>query len=72
MFWGSFSYYKKGPCYIWEPETAAEKKASKKDLDNRNTEVKARHRKLWEEKMKKEAKEYYEKYKKKKGGPKPK
>ena len=28
MFWGSFSYYEKGPCYIWEPETAAEKKAS--------------------------------------------
>ena len=36
MFWGSFTYDKKGPCYIWEEETKAEKAASKKDLDARN------------------------------------
>jgi hypothetical protein len=39
MFWGSFSYYEKGPCHIWKPETAAEKKASKEDLEKRNAEV---------------------------------
>jgi hypothetical protein len=28
MFWGCFSYNKKGPCHIWQEETAAEKKAA--------------------------------------------
>jgi hypothetical protein len=36
MFWGSFSYDKKGPCHIWEEETQVEKAASKKDLDTKN------------------------------------
>ena len=26
MFWGCFSYDKKGPCHIWQPETAVERK----------------------------------------------
>ena len=26
MFWGSFSYDKKGPCHIWKAETPKEKK----------------------------------------------
>jgi hypothetical protein len=46
MFWGSFSYYEKGPCHIWEPETVAEKKALKKDLEERNAEVKAEYRRV--------------------------
>ena len=71
MFWGSFSYYEKGPCYIWEPEIVAEKKASKKDLEERNAKVKAEYRRVWDEKVK-EAKEYFEKYKRNKGGLKPK
>jgi hypothetical protein len=29
MFWASFSYDKKGPCYIWQDETATEKKDTK-------------------------------------------
>ena len=29
MFWGCFSYDKKGPCHIWEEETAKEKKEAK-------------------------------------------
>jgi len=26
MFWGCFSYNKKGPCHVWRPETAKQKK----------------------------------------------
>jgi hypothetical protein len=58
MFWGSFSYYKKGLCYIWKPETAAEKQASKADLEERNAKVIAKHKKIWEEKVKLAAEEY--------------
>ena len=36
MFWGCFSYDKKGPCFIWEDETTTEKEAAKKDLKARN------------------------------------
>ena len=32
MFWGCFSYEKKGPFHIWKPETAAEKHAAQKKL----------------------------------------
>jgi hypothetical protein len=46
MFWGSFSYYEKRLCHIWEPETAAEKKASKVNLQKRNAEVEAEHRRI--------------------------
>jgi hypothetical protein len=35
IFWGSFSYYVKGECYIWKLETAEEKKALKIDLEKR-------------------------------------
>ena len=27
MFWGCFSYDKKGPCHCWTPETNKEKEA---------------------------------------------
>jgi hypothetical protein len=37
MFWGAFSYDKKGPCYVWEKETTQEKKDRKDDLDKRNS-----------------------------------
>jgi hypothetical protein len=46
MFWGSFSYYEKGPCYIWEPEIAAKKKALKADLEERKTKVIAEHKRI--------------------------
>ena len=36
MFWGSFSYDKKGPCHIWKPETAQEKKAAEAELAEMN------------------------------------
>jgi len=70
MFWGSFNYYEKGPCHIWKPETAAEKKALKEDLDRRNTEVVAEHKRIWEGKVKASAEAYQKKYRKNKGGPK--
>ena len=36
MWWSCFSYYEKGPYYIWQAETAAEKKAATADLVARN------------------------------------
>jgi hypothetical protein len=48
MFWGAFTYDKKGPCHIWEEETAAEKIASKKDLEERNTAKVDEDRRMWE------------------------
>jgi hypothetical protein len=37
MFWGCFSYNKKGPCHIWEDETPKEKKAAEVWLKEKNT-----------------------------------
>ena len=37
MFWGAFSYNKKGLCHIWEKETTEEKKDRKDNLDKRNS-----------------------------------
>jgi hypothetical protein len=36
MFWGCFSYDKKGPYRIWQPETAAERKEADKILAKLN------------------------------------
>jgi transposase len=36
MFWGCFSYDKKGPCHIWEDETPKEKKESEIWLEQQN------------------------------------
>jgi hypothetical protein len=55
MFWGSFSYYVKGECHIWKPETAEEKKALKIDLEKRNKVIEAENKKKWTEKIKKAA-----------------
>ena len=32
MFWGSFLYNRKGPCYMWKPKTAKEKEALELEL----------------------------------------
>jgi transposase len=37
MFWGCFSYDKKGPMHIWTPETAQEKKIAAQELETLNT-----------------------------------
>jgi len=33
MFWGCFSYDKRGPCHIWRPETVAMKKEAQREID---------------------------------------
>jgi hypothetical protein len=41
-------------------------------LEERNTKVVAKHKRIWEEKVKLAAEEYQKKHRKNKGGPKPK
>jgi transposase len=36
MFWGCFSYDKKGPCHVWEDETKAERAQADKWLEDKN------------------------------------
>ena len=48
MFWGCFSYNKKGPFHIWKKETAAEKRAAAIDLEARNAEIEPQNREIWE------------------------
>ena len=48
MFWGAFSYDRKSPCLIWRPETAAEKKASKIELQKINEAIEPELREAWE------------------------
>ena len=48
MFWGSFSYDKKGPCYIWRPGTAQEKKTADKELAGMNTTRESECQAWWE------------------------
>ncbi|KAJ9220690.1 hypothetical protein DTO027B5_2217 [Paecilomyces variotii] len=48
MFWGCFSWDKKGPCHIWKPETAQEKKNAEKELEILNREREALCRQEWE------------------------
>ena len=53
MFWGSFSFDKKGPCHVWEPETPQEKKDRKADLNARNSLIKKANRQKWEKEQRK-------------------
>ena len=48
MFWGCFSYHFKGPCYIWEAETAAERKQSEQQLAALNKAREPALRESWE------------------------
>jgi len=48
IFWGSFSYDRKGPCYIWRPKTANEKKESKLELKTINKAIEPELREAWE------------------------
>ena len=40
MFWGCFSYDKKGPFHIWKAESTKEKKAAKEELKLLNKRLK--------------------------------
>ena len=48
MFWGCFSYNFKGPCHIWEKETAKEKKESEKAIHLMNKQREPEARAAWE------------------------
>jgi hypothetical protein len=39
MFWGCFSYDKKGPCHCWLPETKQEKEQAEKAIEKLNEEL---------------------------------
>ena len=42
MFWGSFTYHKKGSCHVWTSETA------KEELDRLNAELELEVKRKWE------------------------
>jgi transposase len=48
MFWGCFSWDKKGPCHIWTKETAQEKKQAQEELDNLNEALEDQLQAEWE------------------------
>lgn len=48
MFWGCFTYDKKGACHTWRPETVKEKEAADKVLQALNANVEAEARTQWE------------------------
>jgi hypothetical protein len=48
MFWGCFSYDKKGPYHIWKSETAAQKKAAEITIATLNTEREPELKEEWE------------------------
>ena len=48
MFWGCFTYDRKGPCHCWLPETKAEKDQATKDLEEWNEELEPIMRDAWE------------------------
>ena len=48
MFWGCFTYDKIGPCHIYRAETAAEKEASQKEINELNEALESEKRKEWE------------------------
>lgn len=48
MFWGCFSYDKKGPCHCWLPETKQEKEQAEKVIEKLNEELEPILRDEWE------------------------
>jgi transposase len=48
MFWGSFTWYEKGPCHIWKPETAAMKKLAMKEVEAMNLVLEISKKAEWE------------------------
>lgn len=48
MFWGCFSWNKRGPCHIWKPETARQKKEAAVEIERRNKETEPQDREKWE------------------------
>lgn len=48
MFWGCFSYDRKGPCHIWEDETPKEKREAEKWLEEKNAALEPICKEEWE------------------------
>jgi len=48
MFWGCFSYEKKGPCHCWAPETAQEKRDAAIKIDAFNADLEPLMKEEWE------------------------
>jgi hypothetical protein len=48
MFWGSFSYDKKGPCHCWGPETKKERADSEKMITALNAQLEPIFKEEWE------------------------
>jgi transposase len=48
MFWGCFSWDKKGPCHIWKAETKAQRKENDKLLEKLNIELEPSLKAQWE------------------------
>jgi len=49
IFWGCFSWYRKGPFHIWKPETEAEKKEAAEAINTWNRETEPVFKAIWEE-----------------------
>ncbi|RKK06469.1 hypothetical protein BFJ65_g18666 [Fusarium oxysporum f. sp. cepae] len=48
MFWGCFSYDKKGPFHCWSPETSKEKKEAEEAIQAMNAELEPVMKEKWE------------------------
>lgn len=48
MFWARFSYDEKGPCHVWEDETAKEKKKAKEWMEKVNALLEPECKANWE------------------------
>lgn len=48
MFWGSFTWDKKGPCHVWTPETTQMRTAAQRHVDELNKEREPRLQAEWE------------------------
>ena len=48
MFWGCFTYDKKGPCHCWCPETAIQKREAEQEIEALNQEIEPILREQWE------------------------
>lgn len=48
IFWGCFLYDKKGPCYVWKKELAAEKRECEADLAKINVALEPEAKMQWE------------------------
>jgi len=68
MFWGAFSFDKKGPCHVWEKETTEEKRERKADLEARNSLIEKANKQKWEKEQRKWLRDWIKVHGRKPGG----